>query len=163
MDDRQQREQNFTEAIRRHRAAMFRVARAMLRSDADAEDAVSAATLSAWQHLSSLREWDSVRPWLMRITVNACHGILRRRKREVPMDAQVFLEPPSPPEETPLWMYIEMLPRDYATVMQMRFGEGMTLEEICAALHLAKGTVSSRITRGKQELKRLMEREADCP
>ena len=161
MDARQQREQCFTEAIRQHRAAMFRVARSMLRSDADAEDAVSAATLSAWQHLNSLRRWDSVRPWLMRITVNACHAILRKRKREVPLDVQAWLETQAAPEETPLWMYIELLPQRYASILQMRFGEGMSLEEICAALQLPKGTVSSRITRGKQELKRLMEREVD--
>jgi len=161
MDARQQRDQCFTEAIRQYRAAMFRVAHSMLRSNADAEDAVSAATLNAWQHLSSLRSWGSVRSWLMRITVNACHDILRKRKREVPFDVQTWLEPQASPEETPLWMYIEMLPQGYAAIMQMRFGEGMTLEEICESLHLSKGTVSSRITRGKQELKRLMKREVD--
>ncbi|MEG0740637.1 MAG: RNA polymerase sigma factor [Clostridia bacterium] len=157
MEVRHQREPRFTEAIQMNRVAMFRIARAMLHSDVDAEDAVSSATLNAWKNLPQLKSMDNIRPWLMRITVNACHDILRKRKREVPYDT--LPEPQLMAEETPLWMYIEMLTPSHAAIMQMRFGEGMALEDICNALHLSKGTVSSRITRGKQELKRLMERE----
>ena len=71
MEQKRAQDARFVAALEEHRAAMFRVARAMLHTDADAEDAVSAATLAAYQHLHMLRSWDSVRPWLMRITVRA--------------------------------------------------------------------------------------------
>ena len=41
----------------------------------------------------------------------------------------------------------------------MAYAEGMKLEEIAAALHVPKGTVSARMTRGRQKLKTWMEEE----
>ncbi|MDO5378346.1 MAG: sigma factor, partial [Clostridia bacterium] len=72
-----ERDERFVQAVREHREAMYRVALSMLRSKADAEDAVSEATVQAYAHLNALRSWDAVRAWLMRITVNACHATLR--------------------------------------------------------------------------------------
>lgn len=66
-------DERFIEAIRQNRAGMFRVARMMLRSDSDAEEAVADATACAYAHIHTLRSWEAVRPWLMRITVNTCH------------------------------------------------------------------------------------------
>ena len=45
----------------------------------------------------------------------------------------------------------------------MYYGEGMSLQEIAQALRLPKGTVSARITRGRQALKRQLEQEAREP
>lgn len=160
MSTKQGLDERFATAIQTHRASMFRVARAMLHAYADAEDAVSAATVSAYQHISRLRSWDAVRPWLMRITVNECHSILRRRKRETPFDANEIPRGQALAEDTPLWMIIEQLEPKYSAVLQMYYGEGMSLLEISGALHLTKGAISSRITRGRQQLKRQMEQEA---
>ena len=44
MEDKRRRDERFVEAIRQNRAGMFRVARMMLRSDSDAEEAVADAT-----------------------------------------------------------------------------------------------------------------------
>ncbi|NLO84737.1 MAG: sigma-70 family RNA polymerase sigma factor [Clostridiales bacterium] len=164
MEARQWQDERFVEALKLHRSAMYRVAHAMLRSQTDAEDAVSTATVNAYQHISRLRSWDAVRPWLMRITVNACNTTLRKRKREIPYDTQSYLESTQVyRDETPIWMYIEMLPPAYASLMQMRYGEGMSLDEIGQSLSLSKGTVSSKLTRGKQKLRQIMEKEADLP
>lgn len=163
MDHKQAQDARFVEALQCHRAAMFRVARTMLRSNADAEDAVSAATLAAYQHLHALRSWDSVRPWLMRITIRAGQDILRAHRRELPTDLSQRPETPAPPQPTPLWMYLEQLPPQYRLPLAMFYGEGMSLREISQALRLPKGTVSARITRGRQALKQQLEQEAIDP
>lgn len=51
VEDKRRRDERFVEAIRQNRAGMFRVARMMLRSDSDAEEAVADATESAYAHL----------------------------------------------------------------------------------------------------------------
>ena len=58
VEDKRRRDERFVEAIRQNRAGMFRVARMMLRSDSDAEEAVADATESAYAHLHTLRNWD---------------------------------------------------------------------------------------------------------
>ena len=152
VEDKRRRDERFVEAIRQNRAGMFRVARMMLRSDSDAE--------SAYAHLHTLRNWEAVRPWLMRITVNACHKMLRRRKRETPSgDETLFDRPIKPSDATEIWSLVEQLDALYSVPLTMFYADGMKLEEIAAALHVPKGTVSARMTRGRQKLKTWMEEE----
>lgn len=115
VEDKRRRDERFVEAIRQNRAGMFRVARMMLRSDSDAEEAVADATESAYAHLRALRNWEAVRPWLMRITVNACHKMLRRRKRETPSgDETLFDRPIKPSDATEIWSLVEQLDALYS-------------------------------------------------
>lgn len=62
VEGKRQRDARFVEAIRQNRAGMFCVARMMLRSDSDAEEAVADATERAYAHLYALRNWQSIRP-----------------------------------------------------------------------------------------------------
>ena len=54
---------------------------------------------------------------------------------------------------------VERLDALYSVPLVMAYAEGMKLEEIAAALHVPKGTVSARMTRGRQKLKTWMEEE----
>lgn len=91
MDDRTS---VFVDAVQATRERMYRVARMMLRTDADAEDAVSTATMIAWKQLPRLRNLDALPAYLTRCTVNAARAMLRRRKRETLMDAAHLPERP---------------------------------------------------------------------
>ena len=55
VEEKRRRDERFIEAIRQNRAGMFRVARMMLRSDSDAEEAVADATACAYAHIHTLR------------------------------------------------------------------------------------------------------------
>ena len=157
MEEKRRCDERFVEAIRQNRAGMFRVARMMLRSDSDAEEAVADATERAYEHLKTLRNWAAVRPWLMRITINACHKTLRRRKRELPSDDAALFDRPMQPSEENIWALVERLDALYSVPLTMFYAEGMKLEEIAAALCVPKGTISARMTRGRQKLKMWME------
>lgn len=118
------------------------------------------ATACAYAHIHTLRSWEAVRPWLMRITVNTCHKVLRRRKRELPSDdAALFDRPIAPREQKTSGRWWSGWTRCTACPLVMAYAEGMKLEEIAAALHVPKGTVSARMTRGRQKLKTWMEEE----
>ena len=94
------------------------------------------------------------------ITVNTCHKVLRRRKRELPSDdAALFDRPIAPREAENIWALVERLDALYSVPLVMAYADGMKLEEIAAALHVPKGTVSARMTRGRQKLKTWMEEE----
>ena len=74
--------QAFEALMRRHNGRLFRVARAILNDDADAEDALQDAYLDAYRHMDDFRGDAQSRTWLTRIVVNQALMRLRRRKRD---------------------------------------------------------------------------------
>ena len=70
--------QEFAALVQAHSRALFRAARALLDSDAAAEDAVGEAVLLAWQAFPRLRRRESARAWLLKITVNCAYDQRRR-------------------------------------------------------------------------------------
>jgi RNA polymerase sigma factor (sigma-70 family) len=72
----------FEQLMRRHNTALFRTARAILRDDADAEDALQEAYLAAYRHLGEFRGDARLTTWLTRIVINQALGRLRARRRD---------------------------------------------------------------------------------
>ena len=66
--------------VRRHNRRLFRVARGVVRDDAEAEDVVQEAYVRAFTNLSSFRGEAGIATWLTRIALNEALGRLRRRR-----------------------------------------------------------------------------------
>ena len=64
--------------MKRHNRALYRTARAILRDDAEAEDAVQEAWLRVFNSLASFREESALGTWLIRIAAN--EALMKRRK-----------------------------------------------------------------------------------
>jgi RNA polymerase sigma factor (sigma-70 family) len=73
----------FERIMKRHNRLLFRTARSILKSDAEAEDALQEAYLVAWRALGSFRSEARLSTWLVRIVVNEALGRLRRRGAQV--------------------------------------------------------------------------------
>src|SRR5450432_4084726 len=65
--------------MRRHNGALYRVARAILKNNADAEDVLQEAYLSAYRHMAQFRADAKLSTWLTRIVVN--QALARRRSQ----------------------------------------------------------------------------------
>ena len=155
----QEKEKQFTEALGQCRLSLYRVARVMLHSDADAEDAVSMATVAVWEHLSKIRSLDALPGYLMQCTVNACRKIYRQKSKEIAAEDLEALSPPPRGEETPVWIYISHLPEKFRLPLQLRYGENFSLDDTAHILRIPKGTVSSRCSRGLKLLKAQLTKE----
>src|SRR5215204_3182322 len=70
----------FEALMRRHNGRLFRAARAILKDDAEAEDAVQDAYVDAYRHMRDFRGDSQVGTWLVRIAVN--HALMRLRKQK---------------------------------------------------------------------------------
>ena len=82
----------FERLMRRYNSRLFRVARAILKDDAEAEDAVQEAYLEAFRHAGTFRGDAQVSTWLTRIVINQALMRLRRQKRDrvvVPFEGRV--------------------------------------------------------------------------
>jgi len=83
--------------MRRHNRRLYRVARAMLRDAAEAEDAVQEAYFSAYQRIDAFRGDAALATWLSRLVSNECLTRLRRQARRdniVPIVSAHAMSPP---------------------------------------------------------------------
>lgn len=156
--NREDRESRYVLAVRERRNGMYRVALSMLRRPQDAEDAVSAAVETAWNHLDRIRDLDALPSYLMRCTVNCCHSAMRRARRETPVEDMVSLLPSSG-DAPGLWEYLGSLPEKYRLPLILRYSEDMTVAEVAGVLRITRSGASSRIQRGLRILKEQMNGE----
>ncbi len=150
--------EEFAGAVTEHGRRMFRAARAVLDSDADAEDAVSQAVLQAWQSLDGLKNREAVRPWLVKIAVNCAYAQRRRQGGVVYLD-DLPQEPAA--RETichdGLWEAVCALPAERRTVVVLFYYEGLRVDEIARLLGAPQGTVKSRLSRARAQLKEMLQ------
>jgi RNA polymerase sigma-70 factor, ECF subfamily len=162
----------FERLISRHEPMLFRTARAILRNDADAEDAVQDALLQAYQALGSFRGESKVSTWLVRITINA--ALMRRRAAKPPPQGMAAADTasaaPGPDRHAAgvqmrkrLQAAFDQLPEDYKAVIRLRSFEELGVEETAAALGIPEATVRSRHWRARALLRQCMAPELDQP
>jgi RNA polymerase sigma factor (sigma-70 family) len=86
----QRDERAFELLMRRHNQMLYRIARSILRDDAEAEDAVQESYLAAFRNIDAFRGASRLSTWLARVVINESYGRLRKRKRGgvvLPFDA----------------------------------------------------------------------------
>ena len=173
----------FEALMRRHNSRLYRVARAILKNESEAEDALQDAYLDAYRHIGEFRGNSAVGTWLTRIVVN--HALMRVRKHKrdrvvvpfgdsassdvTPAEAEVADDTSEPPPMTVirgeirrmLERRIDELPVAFRTVFVMRDVEDMTVEETAACLAIPPATVRTRLFRARALLRAALAREMD--
>jgi len=162
----------FGQLVTRHERAMFAIARSYFASEADVEDAVQEAFVKAYQSLPQLEVDERFTAWLARITVNTCLNLIRSRSNRISLGAfasTVQLHPRlGQPQFTPATLAskgersdlvkaaLGRLPEEQRVVLMLRFGEGMTYDEIADYLDVSLPTVQGRLNRSKQSLRKAL-------
>jgi RNA polymerase sigma-70 factor (ECF subfamily) len=131
----------------------FRVARGVLRNDADAEDVAQEAMLRAHRRFDGLRERARFRGWLVRISFRMALDRLRANKRRQAREAEWVLENSrdtmhqvdNAEFQRQFDRAMEELPEKQRLVLFLAAMEGHTLEEVSALLAVPIGTVKSRL------------------
>lgn len=163
----------FAALMQRYNQLLFRTARSIVKSDAEAEDAVQESWLKAWRALPGWRGEARLSTWLVRITVNEALGRLRRRPAQViPLEAamqskdrttqQALSAAPHRNPEAELVRAemrrlmearIDLLPEQFRTVFMLRAVEEMSATDVAAALDIPEATVRSRYFRARALLR----------
>ena len=134
---------------------MYRIAWTLLRSDEDCRDAMQEAALKAWTKRFTLREPKYFTTWLTRILINEAHAIQRRRRRIVPLEEAAAAS--VQPRDMTLALALQSLPEKLRLPLVMHALEGMSYEEIGKVLRLPHSTITGRIHRAKQQLRKELE------
>jgi len=173
----------FEALMRQFNRPLFRVARSILKDDAEAEDALQEAYVIAYAGIAKFRSEAKLSTWLTRIVINESLGRLRKQKRErvvIPFSSEVHEEEAvkeaavsddskTSPEAATLRgeirdlleRKIDELPMAFRTVFMMRELEEMSVEETSQCLDIPEATVRSRLFRAKGLLRESLAREID--
>lgn len=169
--------------MRRYNQKLYRTARAILKDDAEAEDAVQEAYLIAYRSLGGFRGDSKLSTWLVRVVANEALGRLRKRNRSAEvirmggsleeqgdvMEVTMNESSSGQPERAALRSEarrllektIDTLPDAFRTVFVLRAIEEMTVEETAATLAIPQATVRTRYFRARGLLREALAHEID--
>lgn len=166
--------------VRRHNRRLFRVARAITRNDAEAEDVVQATYVKAFTHLADFRGDAELSTWLTRIAVNEATERLRRGRPTTGVDqidlerdqsVQIIQFPSIQPQLDPeaemsrkemrhfLERAVDGLPAAFRTVFVLRDVEGLSVEETASHLDIKPQTVRTRLHRARKLMRSAIEEQ----
>lgn len=148
------------EAIRRHGAAVYRLAWIYMHSPHDADDVFQDVFLRYAEKAPDFQSEEHLRAWLLRVTINRCRSLYRSAwwKRIVPLDKAAELVSP-PPEDPALSQALDRLPVKYRTVIHLSCHEHMDAQEIAELLGVKPVSVRSQLSRARTMLEELLKEE----
>lgn len=174
--------QAFEELVARYQNRVYSLSYRYMGNEEDANDMAQEAMLKAYRALRAFKGESSFSTWLYRITANVCLDELRKRKRTVHM---IYLDEPVATvdgndmerdiaDQSPtadiiyeqkelgelLQSVINTLKPEHRTVIILRDIMDLSYEEMAEILKCSMGTVKSRLSRGREILRRkLVDRE----
>jgi RNA polymerase sigma factor (sigma-70 family) len=170
----------FVLLMRRYNRRLYRLARATLRDDAEAEDALQEAYMSAYRSMRQFRGDASLGTWLARLVHNECLGRIRRRARRdniVPIagepsgfdiDSVAGNDCDSPDKALTraelralLERKLDALPESFRSVFVLRSVEDLSVEETAQSLGIPEATVRSRHFRARSLLRESLAHDID--
>jgi RNA polymerase sigma-70 factor (ECF subfamily) len=153
----------FGELVRRHQSAVRRFLRHLTRGDAAlADDLAQETFIQAHRGLARFRPDTQFETWLLGISHNQFRNARRRHRGETPLSEMDQEEASSPSSERlsdlqlDLTSALSQLSADEQLALMLSFQIGLTHSEIAAVLEWPLGTVKIHISRGKDQLRKIL-------
>jgi RNA polymerase sigma-70 factor (ECF subfamily) len=166
----------FEVLMRRHDERLYRAARSIVKDESDAEDVMQQAYVNAYSRLRQFDGRSRFSLWLTRIAVH--EALARARRRYIDMDPEqpstltlvTSMATPLDPERLAfsrelgalLESAIDRLPDGAREVFILRMVEGMSTEEVAAALDVSEAVVKTRLARARVALRRELSAQSEA-
>lgn len=145
----------FGRLINDNKLSMYRISKSILKNEHDVEDAISNSILKAYTNLIKLRKNDTFKQWLFKILINECYSILSKNKKivTVPDINELIGTYEDRCYNFELARAVNSLDDDQRIVTILFYYEDMSLRDISKTLNLPEGTVKSRLSRARGQLR----------
>lgn len=144
----------FVDLMKVNELALYKVAKSILKNDADVEDAMQETILTAFEKITSLKEERYFKTWLTKILINKCNDILRKNKITVQMEefydvgyTENFIDHISMKEG------LKILTQEQQLVLDLYYVMGFNAREISEMLSEKESTIKVRLFRSRNKLK----------
>lgn len=155
--------------VRAHQEAVFRLSYLLLGDPDDAEDVAQETFLRAWKHLKRFDTTRQLRPWLLRIASNLASNKRRSAGRYISALTRAFRNVPPPPnledkslqrmQANELWQAVQLLNTTDQQIVYLRYFLELSVAETAEVLHVAEGTIKSRLSRALDKLRKIIQRD----
>ncbi len=157
------RNDDFETAYNNYADALFRLSLSYVKSRSDAEDIVQDVFVSYINSAPRFTDEEHRRAWLIRVAVNKCRDAHRRKsvRQSVSLDevGDIATEEELYGESAHLFASLRCLPEKYRAAIVLHYLEGYTVSETAKSLSASESAVKMRLSRGRQMLKNLLEKE----
>ena len=141
---------------------LYRISKSILKNDADCEDAAQEAIAIAFSKLHTLKNQAYAKTWLMRILINECYRILKKKQKYHLIgdtaDTGAHYQPHS---YSDLYAAISALETRQRVIIVLYYIEGFSVAETAKILKIPAGTVKSRLSRARARLKEQLTESED--
>jgi len=148
----------FIKVIDEYMTQMYKIARSRLRNEENIGDAIQETILAAFTNIKQLKETSYFKTWIIKILINKCNDIIKDNN-------VLYVEDYNLLENTDLNYYenlgekldfesiLNKLNNEYRLVVVMYYVNRFTIKEISEILSEKEGTIKSRLSRARQQLK----------
>ena len=152
--------EEFAKKVLEAEPSLYRVARSILKNDADCADAMQDAILSAYERLDTLKEERYFKTWITRILINECYDLLRSLDRRAAVSYDDYAENLTPVSThteqanfSELYYELERLDDEYRLPLMLHYIGGYSTKEIAQIAGVSDGSIRVRLHRGRKLLK----------
>lgn len=154
------------EIVREHADMVYRLALVHMKKTQDAEDIFQEVFVRLVKNLDKLKSDEHIKAWLIRVTINCCKSQFGRafRQHETPIEQELLQERIEAEEiesdsDNIVYELVQKLPDKYRTVIHLFYFEELSVKEISGVLKKQESTIKSQLSRGREKLKVLLEKE----
>lgn len=160
----------FEVLMRRYNQRVYRVARAVVKDETEAEDVMQQAYINAYTHLDQFEERAQFSTWLTRIAIYEALSRRRRQRPTEPLESvdgngdymETLKSPGADPERQAytgelkqlLERSVDALPEPYRLVFMLREVEGLSTAETAEGLAIGQEAVKTRLHRARAMVRR---------
>jgi RNA polymerase sigma-70 factor (ECF subfamily) len=151
----------FEQIIARHERRVLTLAWRLLGNPEDAQDASQEVFLRAFRFLHRFDANRPIEPWLVRMTVNVCRDMGRKRRPTVLLEADTLHAPGNPHTElnleeqkTALYLALQQLPEKERSAVVLRDIEGFSTAEVAEILGSSESTVRAQISSARLKIRK---------
>lgn len=156
----------FSQLIEAYDKRIYAIAFKFMRNDQDAQDAAQEAILKMFTNIRKFSFRSAFSTWMYRVTANTCLDLLRKRKTHEDIDEAgnyIVSTDGEPMKETlnnelgeTIKRAIFSLDEKYVPIIILKDVDGKKYEEIAKILNISVGTVKSRLSRGREKLRKIL-------
>lgn len=150
----------FVQLMEINAQSMYKTARGFFRNEEDIADAIQDTILSCYEKLNTLRKPEFFKTWMIRILINHCTDLIRKNKKTLALSEVPEREDrrrQSELRDSEFTMLIDCLDEKYRAVILLYYSEQFKVPEIAEILGMNENTVKTRLKRGREALKQLLD------
>ncbi|MEG2655972.1 MAG: sigma-70 family RNA polymerase sigma factor [Clostridium sp.] len=151
---------SFAKLIKIYEKDLYRVAIAMVKNNDDALDCIQDTILKAYKNINKLNNEAYFKTWLIKILINKCNTVISKNKRFTSLSS-INSEPSYSDNfnQVEVSDIVDKLDHTLKILVTLYYYEDMSIKEISESLHIPEGTIKSRLSRARGQLKSMLDDE----